>query len=286
VNNTANYTFGGTIQNGAPQVLQLGQAGTLVLSKSGSGQLTLSGASNGYTGGTMVSAGMLVTNSNLSNGTITVAGGVARVAQHTNNGDPSGVTIVPSVSISAPGVLDLTNNGMVVDYDPGNSPIATIAQYLANGRAGGAWNGTNGINSSTAATFNATADPHKRAIVFAEASALGIVGSGTFLGQAVDDSALLMRYTVSGDANLDGVTNGLDFNALATNFGGTTGAIADFNFDGIVNMSDFTILAQGFNSVLPAAAPAPTLGSLLPEPATLAAAAVALSIGRRRRRIE
>jgi len=29
-----------------------------------------------------------------------------------------------------------------------------------------------------------------------------------------------MRYTVSGDANLDGVANALDFNAVAINFGG------------------------------------------------------------------
>ena len=51
---------------------------------------------------------------------------------------------------------------------------------------------------------------------FAEASTLGIT---SFDGQSVDASTIVMRYTFMGDANLDGLVNALDFNALASNYG-------------------------------------------------------------------
>ena len=92
---------------------------------------------------------------------------------------------------------------------------------------------------------------------------------------------MLVRYTYSGDANLDGLVNALDFNALATNFGGGTGKFwnqGDFNYDGSANTLDFTALAQNFNQVLPA----PALAALLPEPATLAPLAGLIFLRRRR----
>ena len=46
------------------------------------------------------------------------------------------------------------------------------------------------------------ANPHKTALGYAEASFLGVTSFG---GLPVDSSSVLIRYTLSGDANIDGV---------------------------------------------------------------------------------
>ena len=53
----------------------------------------------------------------------------------------------------------------------------------------------------------------------------------------------------------------------------------DFNFDGVVNALDFNALATNFGSTLPA----PSLGTLVPEPALFGAAIAIASLMRRRR---
>ena len=97
----------------------------------------------------------------------------------------------------------------------------------------------------------------------------------------VNQTTLLIRYTAAGDANLDGVVNALDFNALAANFGGGnhTWTRADFNYDGAINTLDFTLLANNFGAV----AASPSLASLAPEPVGLSTIALGMLFGRRRR---
>jgi autotransporter-associated beta strand protein len=248
-------------------------AGALV--KTGPGTMALT-AANTYTGGTNVQSGTLITATNFSNGTLNVSGGTAQVAQKSINNDPAGVTVVPSLSVNA-GTLDLTNNAAV---DANTSQINDIRSALASGFASGSWNGQ-GINSSTAAAFNATNPPHPRALGYADASA---IGATTFHGQNVS-TAVLIAYTLSGDANLDGTVNALDFNAVATNFGDPTANLwtqADFNYDGQVDTLDFTAMAQNFNQTLSSAPPAPTLSSLVPEPGCLAFGLAGLFLRRRR----
>jgi hypothetical protein len=116
---------------------------------------------------------------------------------------------------------------------------------------------------------------------YATASSLGLA---SFDGQPVSGATVLVRYTTTGDANLDGVVNALDFNALATNFGQTPGSDVwtqgDFNYDGVVNTLDFTQLAGNFGQVL---ASPPLLATLVPEPCS--AALLGLLFLSRRRRI-
>jgi hypothetical protein len=182
------------------------------------------------------------------------------------NGTPAGVSHLKSLTIDGTtnnwsGKLDLTNNALVLDYD-GASPIATIANQIKSGFGNGDWLGK-GITSSLASSTAA----HPTALGYAEASDVGFTTS--FLGQPSDTTSVLIRYVYSGDANLDGTVNALDFNAVATNFGGG-GRLwnqGDFNFDGATNTSDFTVLSQNFGQLLPA----PTLGAVVPEPGILLA---------------
>jgi anti-anti-sigma factor len=77
--------------------------------------------------------------------------------------------------------------------------------------------------------------------------------------------------------------NGLDFNALASNFGasGRFWSQGDFNYDLTINTLDFNALADSFGNTLPM--PAAQMGALVPEPGTLTLAAATLALSRRRR---
>jgi hypothetical protein len=105
----------------------------------------------------------------------------------------------------------------------------------------------------------------------------------------VDDTAVLVKFTRYGDANLDGQVNLADFNALAANFGQSNRfwRQGDFNYDGTVNLQDFNRLAANFG--LSAAGPQVTphdwarLGAAVPEPA-VACVALTLLLPRRKRR--
>jgi hypothetical protein len=86
-----------------------------------------------------------------------------------------------------------------------------------------------------------------------------------------------MRYTVPGDANLDGQVTFPDLVALAQNYNTiATGQwqSGDFNYDGDINFADLVILAQHYNAALPASpllsVPEPTAAGLLLLPLALA----------------
>jgi hypothetical protein len=155
------------------------------------------------------------------------------------------VLVTNALTVGAAATLDLADSDAVIDYT-GASPLAAIRAALASGFASGAWIGA-GINSSSAA-----ANPiHDTALGYAESSAVLGPAGGTFSGVLVDATALLVKYTFNGDANLDGRVDTLDFNALAANFGGTgrNWWQADFNFDGTVDTLDFNFLAAGFGKM-------------------------------------
>ncbi len=215
---------------------------------------------------------------NLSAGTINIIAG----------GGTLGTSDISSgtINVTVPGRLNLSDHDLIVDYtSPNPSPAAAIRALIISGRNGGSWNG-NGLTSSAAASIASdNSNPHKTALGYGEASTVGI--TTTFRGLPVDSTAVLVRYTFLGDANLDGLVNALDFNAVATNFGGSGKGWTDgdFDYNGIVNTLDFTQLASNFNLVLPSpAVESPVLGSLVPEPSLLGAVTLACGLRMRRRR--
>jgi hypothetical protein len=112
----------------------------------------------------------------------------------------------------------------------------------------------------------------------------------------VDGSAVLVRYVLAGDADLDGEVGFSDLVRLAQNYNdsGRTWSGGDFDYDGSVGFTDLVRLAQNYGSPLPAAGHAWTAefagdwaraAAAVPEPMGLgglciAGAAAALRRGR------
>jgi autotransporter-associated beta strand protein len=108
----------------------------------------------------------------------------------------------------------------------------------------------------------------------------------------VDDTGngkVKLFAALSGDIDLDNSVTSGDFSVLANHFNSATSnlwADGDFNYDGVVNALDFNLLANNFGVSQSLDAPAPALGALVPEPASLgmiALAAGAMATRRRRR---
>ena len=218
----------------------------------------------------------LVQFKNVRANSLNVSAGTVRVA---SNGTDAGVSrmnaLIVAGGASPTAALDLTNNGLVLDYSD-TSPLTATTDLIVAGRAGGAWTGQ-GLTSSAAA-----ANSNTHALGIAEASdVLGVTG-GTFMGQTVDETTVLVRYTRLGDANLDGTTGIADFSRLGANFNQPGGwAQGDFNLDGTVGIADFSLLGANYNQ---SAGDAFARGGAVPEPTAMGLLAVAgFALVRRRR---
>ncbi len=256
----------------------------------GPGTVTLKGA-NSYSGGTNVAAGELVIGANgalPANSALSITGGTVQLGQST------GLETLSSLSISTNGVLDITNNHLIINYGSGSDPIASIVAAIQTGYTNGTWTGNGIISSSAQVNTNGL----RYGVGFADGADGVVVG--------LSSGQIELKYTLLGDANLDGSVNGSDFSILAANFGlgRTNWDQGNFLFSSSVNGSDFSALAANFgqgdsgadSSVTPAdiaaldafaaanGLPLPTIAAV-PEPASLGLLATgALYFTRRRRR--
>ncbi len=204
---------------------------------------------------------------------------------------------VSSLTIAANSVLDISNNHVIIDYGA-TDPVSTILGYLKSGFNNGAWNGTSGIISSAAQTKT-------NGLTYSIGWADGNDKTGAV--KNLTSGEIELKYTLVGDANLDGTVNGSDFSILAANFGlGVTNwDQGNFLYGSSVNGSDFSALAANFGqgdsgaavTVTPAdvaaldafaaanGLPAPTIAAV-PEPASigLLALGTVTALSRRQRR--
>jgi fibronectin-binding autotransporter adhesin len=174
-------------------------------------------------------------------GALTVGdGSIANTLQLATN---SGGSSQNSITINGSSALDITNNHLIISYGANADPISTIRSYLISGYAGGAWNGP-GIDSSAANALFVSGNKHY-GLGYADGADMN--GSSPVVA-GLGAGNIEIKYTLYGDANLDGVVNGTDFGILAAHFGDQVTAWdeGDFNYDGVVNGTDFGALAANF----------------------------------------
>jgi hypothetical protein len=163
------------------------------------------------------------------------------------------------------GPTDIQGGKLVLDHSASSNPAGTVRTLLTTSYNTGAFNNTTQLRSTTANASHG-------------------------LGWMDDGSKVTIAYTYYGDANVDGTVNTGDFNALAAAFNGAGDwQNGDFNYDGVVNALDFNTLASNYGLALPSGGLSPSLGAnlgtLVPEPSSLAGAALATCSLIRRRRV-
>jgi hypothetical protein len=158
--------------------------------------------------------------------------------------------------------LDVNRSTVYISYGS-SDPFVAILGYIRNGYNNGAWNGTptstTGVITSSAA-LNST--NHNTAVGYADWAD----------GRAVDaqPNTIELKYTLYGDANLDGAANSEDVQRLLTAFNSSgVWDQGDFNYDGIVDSGDLQAILAAYNTSLGSQA-VPATASLSNGGSTLA----------------
>jgi hypothetical protein len=145
---------------------------------------------------------------------------------------------VTALSVAPTARLDLGANGLAINYT-GTSRYDWVRPLVISGRNGGSWSG-NGISSSSISASTA--------LGLVEASdVLGLTGTQTrlWLGQTVDATTLLVKYTYAGDADLNGKIDGDDYfiiDSYRGTFASGHWAHGDFDYNGWINGDDYFLL--------------------------------------------
>lgn len=286
----ANTVSGGNVVNvGAGAYLYVafafGSDANAVLTKTGPGIMWVeSGISESHGAGSVINVnqGTLELDSNVgtaTSGTLSInvagtflAGSDQHLASlHVENGGlvtlASGANKVlrtSSLTIDTGGTLDITNDGMILDYT-GSSPLLTIRSEIAAAYDKGLWDKP-GITSSTALTKPGTA------IGYADNAQFHYT---TFDNQTISTDDILFKFTWYGDLNLDGKVNSADLALMNSGAGWGHG---DLNYDGVDNADDYSLYQLGD------ALQDGSIGATVPEPAIVAMAVPMLSIRANRRK--
>ena len=189
------------------------------------------------------------------------------------------VRIKADFSIAADATFDLTDNAAIVNYI-GASPVITVREKIVLGRGGaghgGIWTGK-GITSSTSAAANQAA-PDSHSLGYAENATLPLGAYTVFHGVPVDGTSILIAFTRTGDANLDGIVNDDDVTILGAYYAPgvpqPSWALGDFDYNGFVDDDDVTLLGAFYDpSAAPSAGPPAEPGAnvvAVAEPCTCA----------------
>jgi hypothetical protein len=124
----------------------------------------------------------------------------------------------------------------------------SIALSTPTGPAIGSVVSSSASGSTLSITFSGVADEQNLIITINDLRHFSDTAGGNY---TVNIGTLLA------DTNQDGRVNAMDFNILATHFGGSgkNSSQGDFNVDGIVNSTDFNLLAISFGNTIAIASP-------------------------------
>ena len=243
------------------------------LTKAGTGTLALGGRAT-HTGPTTVAGGTLAFGASQRLRSLAVAAGATAAV---SPGAPATI-VTGSLSLSgSPGAwdatLDVAGGAVAVDYAGGDAgPLQTIADQVRSAwRAG--WAG-GGITSSLA-------DASRVGVGYAESAFVLGPGGGLFNGEFVDGTAVLIRPTLYGDADLDGTVAADDLITLRRHLGARGDRAlwqnGDFDYDGRIGPRDFRLLRRNYGASMAAPAAFTLQSAAVPEP-TAAAVFVPLSL--------
>jgi lysozyme len=146
--------------------------------------------------------------------------------------------VTGALSVTAGGAIDLADNAMVLK----NGDVAAVRALIAAAYQGGAWTGTNGIASSTAA-----ANPNGTTSLGYGDNA--VLGKTSFAGETgLTSSDVLVKYTYVGDADLSGTVTLDDFTLFLGGYqtGGASWFRGDFDYSSPTSLNDFSLFLLGY----------------------------------------
>jgi hypothetical protein len=181
----------------------------------------------------------------------------------TPNGTNAGTSSVNTLVINGTGVLDIADNDMVIKSTSGGKDTehAAIQAEIVSAQNGPdesfitKWDGP-GLTSTSARAANVNAGFDLTGLGVIRNSDLdvttGVPGSAftTFNGIPVTPDDILVKYTYTGDGNLDGAVTFDDYAAMDSAFFGLIPnlgwATGDINFDGSITFDDYSVVDQAF----------------------------------------
>ncbi len=152
-----------------------------------------------------------------------------------------------SLSIAQQATLDLDRGSLVLQTTPSNrfQILNTVRSMIKSGYGNPAnpWLGS-GITSTAARSNSHTG---LSAILNDFGGSAGPVLT-SFAGELVNVNSVIVKYTWTGDANLDGRVNADDYFAIDSGYilHATTYQSGDFNVDGFINADDYFLIDSAF----------------------------------------
>jgi polygalacturonase len=287
-NNAGNYTFGGAGGIGGAATLTKGGTALLTISTINgmtgnadikAGTLTIAGGASIASSAMTVAAGATVNvNGSLAAGAAITTGGAVNFAGNATN--VTTTRTLGALSVSAGGLVKINASSF-----PFNPAILTPASVSFDDNTAKLNLTTNELVTSE--TLIALRGQIIAGNIFSS-TAGGTVGSLDLGGGQVE-----ARYTLGGDANLDGRVDVADLGSLATNYGVSGTAVwaqGDFDYSGSVDVGDLGALASNYGLALGGATSADAAALVavnnvaVPEPAMMGMVLSAGLACRRRRR--
>jgi hypothetical protein len=189
-------------------------------------------------------------------------------------------TTAPTFSIDSLSNLNLEDNDLIIHGDTpnadGTNPLfASVQAAQQAGRNGGSWVSTNGLTSTAAANQNANdgSETVQLAPVF-NGDLGGNQYSNWTVGSAVEPLSatgndIIVKYTYTGDFNLDGRVDGTDLGIIDNNYllnpTGNEWALGDTNGDGAVDGTDLGIIDNLYGNGTALTDPALAAGAIDPN---------------------
>ncbi|HEY1686842.1 MAG TPA: family 16 glycosylhydrolase [Tepidisphaeraceae bacterium] len=230
------------------------------------GSLTLGSTANSTFTGTLYGGGSLT---KIGSGNLTLGGlpgGAIAVSAGKITLSPSiGLQVATGLSLTSGTTFDLNNNDILVSYS-GSSPFSTIDADIQKAYDNGAWNFPGLTSSAAAAAAGSTTSP-PFAVAIADTASFPVT---EFDSTPITGSAILLKYTTPGDANLDGTVNADDLSLMmltaAKNPATVNWTGGDFTYQNKLTADDWalTMLSVAYqNAPQPVTVPAHAFSSVI-----------------------